>query len=264
MDKKNLVGIIISALGAFLGIIVNMILFTLWYEPMQHAEASSLASGLLGAEGCILAVQYVLPVISDMIVLSGLLFAVCIVGYAQDKEWAPKVSILAIVLGLISFWPMVPAMATNNPPMWTMVFGPQILIYFVLMLVIVEAPLKNTLLGLIAGMAYVTAFMNGVAAYNRIIVTDMPVFVLIQRLNWIAAFGLAIVTLGVLLNYEKHEGLRMVGLGSAILEGIVGTMAGLLSPFGGGFSMFLLAPMLAIALIPFLITPTIWEKFFER
>ncbi|MCP4761880.1 MAG: hypothetical protein GY870_08860 [archaeon] len=251
-------------IASVLGIVLSLVIFVISYEPMQQAEANSLAAGLLGAEGCILAVEYILPFICDLGVASGVLFAACAIGYLQDEDWAFPASVLAIVWGLISFWAMVPAMATDNPPYYTFLFAPLLVIYFILMNNVGKLPLKVTILGLFTGMAYVTAFMNGVASFNRIIVVGSPIFTAIMRLNWAASFGFAVITIGVLLNSSQKDKLRIVGIVCAILEGIVGTLAGMNSPFGVGFSMFYLAPILALATLPIFAMPKLYDQFFSR
>lgn len=260
MKSRNVLGAVLSFFGAILGMLITPVLFMDLYIPLMEAEAALGGSAL----GCEAVVVFIFPFISDLGVVAGALYFVAGIGFLSDDKRAFSIAIVANVLALqSSFWPIIPLLVTSLPPLFAIVFLPNILMFFLFMGPVGRKSGKLTLLALIMGMAWVLAFMNGVASTNRLVVlNDQPIvsmFVAAQRLNWIASIGFGVATIGLALN--PKEWVRKVGLGAAIIEVVIGYPSGIYSPFGGGFSMFLLAPIMATIVLVLLISPKVWEKF---
>ena len=66
------------------------------------------------------------------------------------------------------------------------------------------------------GYLFILTLMNGVSALSRIIPIGAPIFVITQRLHWVAMIGWGVVTVGVILN--PKEWMRVVGLTAGGLE----------------------------------------------
>ncbi|MFW9823939.1 MAG: hypothetical protein ACFFE4_13425 [Candidatus Thorarchaeota archaeon] len=259
MTGNRVLGTILCLIGAVLGIVLTPLFFIYLYEPLIAAEASLGGS----AVGCAAVVVFIFPAISDMGVIAGVMYALSVIGFISDDKHTFKIAIIANVLALqASFWPIIPLLVTGLPPLFAILFLPNLIIFFLLMGTVGRLSLKTTLLGLITGMAWVLTFMNGVASTNRLVVlNDQPIvalFITAQRLNWGAAIAWGIVTVGVAIN--PKEWIRKLGLGAGILEIAIGYPSGVFSPFGGGFSLFLLAPMISTLLVIILISPKVWTK----
>jgi hypothetical protein len=153
-----------------------------------------------------------------------------------------------------SFFPMIPPVTRDLPPASVLVFVPS-LVSFVLMLTLVRrVDWRVIVTALFSGIALVLSFMNGVAATNKIIVTGASIFVAVQRLNWIAALGWGVFTVGLII--KPAVWVRWVGLGAGILEVIAGLPLGIVTAIEAGrFSMFLPAPLLSAALLVVLLLP---------
>jgi hypothetical protein len=139
-----------------------------------------------------------MPALSDFGITAGVIFLVSSYGYYTGQKWAFPASIVASALALQGSWFInVPMMAAGLPPIYFTIFWPNLLGYFLLVKVVGERSWKRTLLGLGTGMAFIFCFMNGVASWSRIITIGTEIFVLVQRMNWIASIGFFVVTVGV-------------------------------------------------------------------
>ncbi len=237
-------GMVIAITGALLGILGTLMLFTRWYEPVMAAELAA------GREDEKLIVQYIFPALSDIGVLAGVLWAVAAYGFGTRRSWAWSVGIIANVMALqSSFFPMIPPVTRDLPPITAPIFIPN-LIFFVLMLRVVrQLDWHILIVGLLSGIAMVLSFMNGVASTDKMIVHDgAAIFVAVQRLNWLAAVGWGVFTVGLIL--QRGPWVRILGLGAGLLELTAGLPLGVVTAIEAGrFSMFLPAPLLSLALL---------------
>jgi len=84
-------------------------------------------------------------------------------------------------------------------------------------------------------------------------------FVLVQRLHWVAMIGWAVVTVGILL--RPKDWMRVVGLISGTLELTVGIPLAIETARNlGRFSLFALAPIVSLILLIIFLWPGLWEK----
>lgn len=242
-------GLYIASVGAVLGIVGTLILFVRWYDPVMTAE---LVAGRADEKTI---VEYIFPALSDIGVIAGVLWALAAYGFGTRKPWAWAVGVTANVMALqSSFFPMIPPVTRGLPPATAIVFVPN-LIFFVLMLRVVRhVDWPVFAVSLLSGMALVLSFMNGVASTDKIIVTGAPIFVAVQRLNWVAALGWGIFTVALILSPAAW--VRLLGLGAGLLELAAGLPLGLITAMEAGrFSMFLPAPLLSLVLVAALLLP---------
>jgi hypothetical protein len=275
MENKNLIGTILALVGALFGIVGTFLLFTnilgipgLGYLRMMAAEAEAMAPG------CQLMVGLILPIVSDLGIMAGVLYLICAYGFVTNSKWAFPSAVIANVVALVaSFWPMIPAMATGLLPAWVIVFVPNLIIYFVLLIYVGDVNWSRTLLGLLTGIAYVMSFLNGVAATNRMTILSVlyqnethytwPIFVALERLNWVGATLWGLTTIGLIL--RPSENIRILGMGAAIIEVVAGLPLGIASSVNelssfGSFSLFLPAPILSLLLLVIFAYPKLWQR----
>ena len=101
--------------------------------------------------------------------------------------------------------------------------------------------------------------MNGVSRTSRIITIGSPLFVLVQRLHWVARIGWATVTVGIIL--KPKEWMRVVGLVSGGLELAVGIPLAYATAVNlGRFSLFALAPIISLVLVVLFLWPNMWTR----
>lgn len=254
MKQQNKLGLVLSLIGALLGIFGTFIIFTQWYEPMMAAEA---AANRPDEE---VIVQFIIPLLSDLGLIAGVLWAVAAYGFLSNTRWAWSLAVVANVLALQgSFFPMIPAASRDLPPVFGIVFVPNLILFVLLLLFVGRVGWKILAISLLSGIAFVLSFMNGVASTDRIMVIGTPLYIAVQRLNWVASLGWGVFTVGIIL--KPAEWVRVVGLSAGLLEVIVGMPLGLATTLSfGHFSMFFPAPMLSLAFVVVFVWPTLWER----
>jgi len=260
MNKRNL-GMLLSSLGAVIGIFGTWVLFIIFYEPYQVA--------LLAGSGCDAIIIVFFPIMADIGVIAGILYLLSAIGFYSELDWAFYLSAIANVLALQgAFWAMIPAMSVGLAPAYIVIFLPNLLIYFPLLIKVGEIKWSRVLLALIAGMAFVMSFMNGIAGTNRILGTISepvrvasggPIYVITQRMNWVSSFGFGILTAGIIL-HPKTTWLRYVGIAAALFAFVAMPLAILNTIDKGSFSMFFSAPLLSIPILVVCIWPRLWEQ----
>lgn len=252
MTTRNKVGLALAVIGALLGLFGSFFIFSQWYEPMMAAEV---AAGRPDEE---IIVKFVIPVLNDIGMIAGTLWVVAAFGYARERRWAWPVSVVASVLALQgSFFPMIPAASRGLPPAFGLIFVPSLVIYVVLLAVVGRVPWRTLVFSLFSGIAFVLSFMNGVASTDRIMVSGAPLYVAVQRLNWVASAGWGLFTVAYIL--KPAEWVQLVGLGAGVLEMVVGYPLGMATTIAfGHFSMFYPAPMLSTVLVVLLVAAWGW------
>lgn len=252
MKNKNPLAGSLSLFGGLLGIGVTYLLFMQWYGPARTAEAAE--------PGCEILLKYLMPALSDFGILAGVLYLVAGYGFFAGVRWAFPTVVVANVLALQGSWFInVPMMAAGLPPVYFIIFWPNLLLYFLFMKWIRGLSWSRTLLGLATGMAFIFCFMNGVASWSRIITIGRPIFVLVQRLNWVAFLGFGAVTVGLLL--RPQEWMRVVGMAAGLLELVVGIPLVVSTTISlGRFSLFSFGPIMAVVLLVLFLWPGMWDR----
>jgi len=252
MRKNYLWGGVLAAVSAIMGIVGHFVLFMNWYQIGMHAESAE--------PGCEILLKYIHPAMADAGLLGSALFAVSAYGFFSQQKWAFPLAVLGIVPALLGSWFInVPFMAASLPPVYFALFWPYVVIYFLLMVFVGKVSWSRTLLGLLTGVAYIFCFMNGVSSTSRIITHGAPIFVIVQRLHFVAMIGWAIVTVGILL--RPKDWMRVVGLVAGTLELTVGIpLAVVTAQQLGRFSLFALAPISCLLLIVLFVWPGLWQR----
>ena len=170
MKSNQRLGLILAALGAIVGILGGMGLFVMTYEPYILAELNN-----LGEEGCDVIIRDFLPIISDLSIIGGTVFAVSAYGFLTDEEWAVSLAVVGNTLCLLAgFWPTIPAMQMGLVPVWGIIFLPNLLIFFLMGHYVAKIPWITILFALLTGIAYVMCFLNGIASTNRMETVAAP------------------------------------------------------------------------------------------
>ncbi|HSR21575.1 MAG TPA: hypothetical protein VLL49_11730 [Anaerolineales bacterium] len=252
MKPNYRLGGILAVISALMGIVGHSILFVNWYRVGMSTPSAE--------PGCEILLKYIHPMMADLGLFGGILFAVSAYGFFTKKAWAFVLSVIGIVLALLGSWFInVPYMAAGLPPAYFPLFWPYLLIYFLLMRTVGHISWSRTLVGLLTGMAYIFCWMNGVASTSRIITIGAPIFVLVQRLHWLAMLGWAVVTAGILI--RPQDWMRVVGLVAGTTELVVGIPLALVTATQlGRFSLFALAPIACLALVVLFVWPGFWER----
>ena len=192
MRQNEKIGGILATVGALIGVVGHYLLFMNWYERGMSAEAAE--------PGCEILLKWLHPFITDLGILAGVLFAVAAYGFFTSRKWAFLVSVIAIVLSLQGAWFInVPFMAAGLPPIYFTLFWPFLILYFIIMIPVGKLSWKRTMVGFLAGMAWVFCLMNGIASLSRIITVGAPFFSLVQRMHWFAMLAWGVVTVSILL-----------------------------------------------------------------
>ena len=248
-------GGILAVIAALMGIIGHFVLFLGWYHIGMAAPSAE--------PGCEILLKYIHPLLADFGILGGVLFAVSAYGFFTKRNWAFFLSVVALVLALLGSWFVnVPYMAAGLPPIYFPLFWPYVLLYFLFLRAVGKVSWSLTLLALLTGVAYIFCWMNGVSSTSRIITQGAPIFVLVQRLHFVAMASWAVVTVGLLT--KPKEWMRVVGLAAGATELAVGIpLAFVTAQQLGRFSLFALAPISCLILIALLVWPGFWAKYVD-
>lgn len=252
MRKNDRLGAVLTLILGLLGIIGTFLIFMNWYGPAQHAEAAE--------PGCEILLKFMMPALSDLGILAGCLYLVSAYGFGTQRNWAFPLAVIANVLALQGAWFInVPFMAAEMPPVYFIVFWPNLIGYLLLLLVVGKVSWQRTLLSLLAGLTFVFTLMNGVASWSRILTIGSTLFYAVQRLHWISMIAWGVVTVGFLL--KPREWMRVVGLSAALVELVVGIpLAVATAQQLGRFSMFSLAPIFSFILLVIFLWPNAWKS----
>lgn len=252
MKINNRLGGFLATGGALIGILGHFFLFMNWYRIGMTADSAE--------PGCEILLKYIHPFLADLGILAGVLFAVSAYGFFTRAKWAFFLSVSAITLALLSSWFInVPYMAADLPPVYFLLFWPYLILYFLFLRGVGKVSWRITLLALFTGLAYITCFMNGVSSTSRILTIGSPLFVLVQRLHWVAMIGWGVMTVGIIL--KPKEWMRVVGLVAGCLEITVGIPLAYATAVNlGRFSLFALAPIFSLGLLVILLWPNMWTR----
>ena len=255
MNRRHLLGAVLGIVGALIGIIGHFVLFQKWYLVGMNTPSAE--------PGCEILLKTIHPLMADLGLLGGVLFAVSAYGFLTRRNWAFFLSVVAIVLALLGSWFVnVPYMAAGLPPVYMPLFLPYLVLYFLLVKVVGGVSWPRTLLALLTGMAYIFCWMNGVASTSRIITIGTPIFTLVQRLHWVAMVGWAVVTVGIIV--KPREWTRVVGLVAGTTELVVGIPLAIVTGGAlGRFSLFALGPIACLVLVVLFVWPGLWSKVTE-
>lgn len=153
---------------------------------------------------------------------------------------------------------MIPAMSRGETPITAIIFVINLVLWIGL-LYIKKVPWKISLLAFAAGLAFIMAFMDGVATIDKIQLSkgdDMlnGMYIMVQKINWWASAAWAIFIFVLL---ARKPWAQVVGLGAGLMASIGGYLLALVNmQETGRFSMFAPSPLLSTALIIVLLLPS--------
>ncbi len=268
--SMGIVGIILGAAGVF----CSYFFIFLHLDNIVSAETAA-------ATECRLVSPFFIPLFAVIGILGGMIWLTAGVGFFQKKEWAYTVGVIAVVITLFaSFWPNIPAMESKAavPGPWFLIFFPNLLVYFILILRKGHERGKKAWFGLGLGMAFILNFINGIAATTRmsnrlpgmvvesILMTDYSrasIYMLTMPTNMIASILFGITTIGIFLA-KKRESVRIAGLAGAFLAISAGFPLAFYSMFiesvSPAFSMFILGPVVSLVAGIFILSSKTWNK----
>lgn len=252
MEKNRKAGITLGTIGALLNIVGIFTIFMLWYERAQHMEAAE--------PGCEMLLKYIMPGLSDVGIVAGVLFAGGAYGFLIRKKWAFPLLVIGSVLSLQATWFInVPFMAAGEPPVYFTLFWPNLVLYFFIMRSVGNRSWGHTVLGMFTGMGFVLCFMNGIASWSRILTIGTELFYFVQRLNWFSSIAWGIVTAGILI--RPKDWMRVLGLGAAFTQVMVGTPLAVETTIElGRFSLFSIAPIISLIMFFVLLSPARFQR----
>ncbi len=250
-NRSERLGALFTLIGALVGIVGTTLLFVNWYEITLRDCAEP---------ACDILLAYVMPALSDLGILAGVLYAVSTYGFLTHKSWAFPLAVISNVLALQgSFFLNIPLVAADMPPVYFSVFLPNVILYVLIMWLVGRLPWGRTLLGLFTGMTFVLCLMNGIASSNKMITNGAPIFFAMQRLHWVSMIGWGVATVGILV--RPTDSMRIVGLAAALLELVVGIPLAVSTTIDlGRFSMFSVAPILSMLLFFAFLWVGLWRR----
>ena len=265
--SMGIVGIILGAAGVF----CSYLFIFLFLDNIVSAETAA-------ATECRLVSPFFIPLFAVIGILGGMIWLTAGVGFLQKKEWAYNVGVIAVVITLFAtMWPNIPAMEskTVQPGPWFLIFFPNLLVYFILVMRKGHVKGKKAWFGLGLGMAFILNFINGIAATTRmsnrlpeinpLIDNYAPasIYMLTMPTNMIASILFGIATIGIFLARDKEK-VRIVGLAGAFLAVSAGFPLAFYSMFiesaTPAFSMFILGPVVSLVAGIFIISSKMWNK----
>ena len=252
MKLNYRLGGILAVISAVIGVVGHFVLFMNWYHIGMSAESAE--------PGCEILLKYIHPLLADFGMFAAVLFAVSAFGFFTKQNWAFFLSVIGIVLALLASWFInVPYMAASLPPIYFLLFWPYVLIYFLLMRSVGGISWSRTLVALLTGLAYIVCWMNGVSSTSRIITHGAPIFVLVQRLHFLAMIAWAVVTVGILT--KPKPWMWVLALVAGLTELVVGIPLTVETASQlGRFSLFALAPITCLILLVLFLWPGFWQK----
>ncbi len=268
--KGGSMGVVSLILGAG-GIFLSYLFIFLHLANILAAETAA-------AQECRLVAPFFIPLFAVIGILGGMLWLVAGMGFLQKKEWAYSVGVIAVVITLFaSFWPNIPAMESKAavPGPWFLIFFPNVLVYFILVMRKGHERGKKAWFGLVLGMAFILNFINGIAATTRMVnrlpdimlptpdYSEAFMYMLTMPTNMIASILFGYTVIGLFLSKRKDL-VRVAGLAGVFLAISAGFPLALYSMFfsGGGpsFSMFILGPIVSLVAGIFILSSKMWNK----
>lgn len=253
MKTNYKLGGILAVIAAVIGIVGHFVLFNQYYQLGMHAEAAE--------PGCEILLEVIHPILANMGLLAAALFSVSAYGFFTQRRWSFSLSVVGLILALLgSFFVNIPFLAAKLPPVYFALFFPYVILYFLMMVSVQKVSWSRTLLALVTGITYILCWMNGIASTSRIITIGADIFVLVQKLHFVAMIGWGVVTAGILI--KPREWQRVLGLTAGATELIVGIPLAIVTTQElGRFSLFSLAPILSLVLVIVLVVPGLWKKW---
>lgn len=251
MQDNFRLGTWLAVIGTIVGL-GAMYVFTSVYNPMINTMIN------LNRVHESWSVRLVFPILGYLAITSGVLWMLAWYGFRNREKWAWMLGLIGCTFSLLAgFFPMVPAMDAKVFPLTVVIFVPSLVLWVGLFLVR-KTDWRIALLAFVAGLAYVLAFMNGVAPIARYIASmgqDFVngLYVMTQEINWWASAAWAVFIFALL---ARRPWSRVLGLGAGLMSVVGGTPLAIASTIEvQRFSLFTLSPLLSLVLVIVLLLP---------
>jgi hypothetical protein len=243
VKSKPAIGLAMSLIGALVGTIFMLFLFTSTFQTQVSAEV------LRGAPIEALIVSLILPALADLALVGGILWAVSGYGFFARSEWAFSTAVAASVTSILAgFFPILPwASSDLGFPPTSIIFALNLLFFVLLQTDVRPTEKLPLLLNILSGVAYVLAFVNSVASIHYMIATNSPIFIVLQPINFIASLAWGATTISLTLSQPRSRPLAIGSAAASLLGGIpiaVVTQLELARP-----SLFWPSPLVAAAIV---------------
>lgn len=260
MKDNHKLGILFSILGILSGILIFYLLASQYNLLIAVKTAAGRAD-----EAASVRITYAL--LGWIGASTTAIWAAVLYGFIYHEKWAWFWGAVAATIQLLAgFFPVIPAMDSRLPMPTLSVFGIALILWFG-MLLIGGVEKRTIALTFVAGLAYVLAFIDGVAPIAKYTTShDNPfwngMYVMSQQVSWWGAAAWAIFIFAVL---RKKSWALAVGIFAAVMSMLAGYPLGLYNALVEvhRFSMFLPAPILSTILLIYLLLPST-KGFLDR
>ena len=246
MKGKLAIELSMSSAGAMLGTVFMLLLFVGTYQTQINVEV------IRGAPIEAVIVSFILPALTSLAMVGGILWVLSGYAFATNQEWAFPAAITASVLSILAgFFPILPWVSSSlGFPPTSVVFVFNLLFFILLQTYVRPIEKRMLLLSLLTGVAYILAFINGVASTHYILATSDPFFIALQPLNFMASFAWGVATVSVILNRRWAKPLMIGSAAASLLGGI--PIAAVTTTAMGRPSLFWPSPTVAAVILLFI------------
>ena len=251
MKGNNKLGVALAIIGILTGLLILFILASIYNVNIEGKLTGERPDEAI-------TVQIVFALLGWLGVSAGALWVAVLYGFLNKAEWAWFWGTVAASIQLLSgFFPIIPPASIGLPTPTIWVFLIAIVLWFG-MLFIGGLDKKIITIAFVSGLAYVLTFIDGVGAISRF-QTESEGFVngmyaMSQMVNWLGAIAWAVFIFALIK--RKSWSLPM-GVFAASMSIFGGYPVGLTDVIAikGGFSMFLVAPVISTGLLIYLLLP---------
>lgn len=253
MKDNAKLGVVFSVLGILTGLLFFYLIVT-QYNPSITAHMA------IGRADEATSVRITFAILGWVGTAAGAIWAAVFYGFLHKEKWAWFWGAVAATIQLLAgFFPMIPAMDGDLPPLTMIVFILAAILWFG-MLFIGGVKKNIIILAFVAGLAYVLTFIDGVAPISKYTTSHNNPFwngmyVMSQQVSWWGAIAWAIFIFALL---KKKSWAIPVGIFAGVMSMIAGYPLGINNALYEvhRFSMFLPAPLLSTGLVIYLLLPS--------
>ncbi len=284
IGAKNIVGgLVTGAAGIAITVLAIMNLFGNYFDILKGFLASGRPPGLVMQ-------AFHQPLFAAILMLASVLLLVSAVCYFYRYKWAFFLGLAGSIITIFGGWmlAMFPLMVGLAPFMFSVFFIGAI-VFFTLLLYVNKVEAKLWIMSLLFGMAFVMTFMNGNAALNKMIGTNLKaknmaatmgvphpaapnaawakmsandgiIYELVQQFLWVGAFAFLVVAIAVVFRKDWVWPVALIASIIAIGGGL--PVAYLDSQMTGETSQFYYGPTLGVIifLLLFLFKDKLWAE----
>jgi len=258
MKERTKVGLWVSLILGIYGLVGSFAVFIHHWKEMYDLKIDRLDETFV--------VEYIIPGLHDLSVIGSALMIVAAYLFAINYKYAWHLAIAGNILAIQgTAFPVVPTLSAGGFPDYIFLFIPNMVAFYLYIAYIRKLSGKAIAVATVVGMIYVLTLFNGIASASRTVLMggiegNTAMFVASQQINWIGVVGWYAFLLAIL--YQKKWAVP-VGIFASSLTIMAGLPIALKSTIESGvFSMFLLAPLTAIIILVYILSPS-GKRFFS-